>query len=756
MLGPKSQNTACRDYGVNDSVGVACPWRTNRNRSRRHGLRWRPHVRNGQDNDVAGSSQKRSVSTPSNERCRRLVDIKVSTMAAPDSNALHSRARVRACVSRECGGLLSRSLLAAAIIGGLPTIVSAQKTVDLRLPVVFSDGMVLQRNARIPVWGRAAPRTRVSVRLAGHGATSTADESGAWRVTLPSLAAGGPFELVVDAGPQRVTVHDVLVGDVWVASGQSNMEWTVAAANDAPHEIASAHDDRLRQFKVPNSWSWTPETELIGGNWTRADSQHVSAFSAVGYFFARELRREIKIPIGVINTSWGGSAIEAWISRGALGLGDSAWGAVQHRLQDQREDQNRIWEALRARIGSLPGIDSGTVDGRALWADPGLDDANWMELRVPGPWEEAGYAGLDGVAWYRTTITLTEAEVRQNARLSLGTVDDEDVTWVNGVEVGRTSVYNAPRVYTIPSSALRPGRNVIAVRVVDTGGEGGIIAEPSQVFFESEGGTRRSLAIPWKFKVAVVRMVENLRVNDIPAVLYNRMVHPIIPLPIAGVIWYQGESNAFNEAQAAAYRAQFATLITSWRREWNGGQRDLPFFWVQLPNFGAPDTIPPTNAAWAILRESQAAALSLPRTGQAVTIDIGNPSDIHPRNKQDVGRRLALAAEALAYGKRVEFSGPAYRAHTVRQNSVTVSFGHAGGGLVTRAGGDTVTCFAIAGADRRFVWARATIEGAKVIVWSPDVSQPVAVRYAWGNSPKNPCLYNHAGLPAAPFRTDSW
>lgn len=675
-------------------------------------------------------------------------------MATPDSNALRSRVRVRACDSCECGRRLSRSLVAAAIIGGLPTIVSTQQTVDLRLPVIFSDGMVLQRNARIPVWGRAAPRIRVSVRLADHRATTTADESGAWRVALPSLAPGGPFELVVDDGSQRVTVHDVLVGDVWIASGQSNMEWTVAAAKDSAREIASAHDDRLRQFKVPNSWSWSPETELIGGNWTRADSQHVSAFSAVGYFFARELRREIKIPIGIINTSWGGSAIEAWISRGALGLGDSAWAAVQRRPQDE---QNHNRDALRARIGSLPSIDSGTVDGRALWADPGLDDANWMDLRVPGAWEEAGYAGLDGVAWYRTTIALTEAEARQNARLSLGTVDDEDVTWVNGVEVGRTSVYDASRVYTVPASALRPGRNVIAVRVIDTGGEGGIIAEPSQVFFESEGNARRSLAAPWKFKVGAVRMVENApHVNQIPAVLYNRMVHPILSLPIAGVIWYQGESNAGNEAQAAAYRAQFATLITSWRREWNGGQRDFPFFWVQLPNFGAPDTIPPTSAAWAILRESQAAALSLPRTGQAVTIDIGNPLDIHPRNKQDVGRRLALVAEALAYGKRVEFSGPAYRAHTVRQNRVTVSFNHAGGGLATRIGGDTTTCFAIAGADRRFLWARARIEGDKVVVWSPDIPQPVAVRYAWGNSPKNPCLYDRAGLPAAPFRTDSW
>ncbi len=649
---------------------------------------------------------------------------------------------------------LSRSLLAAAITGGLPTVVSAQQPVDLRLPVTFSDGMVLQRNARIPVWGRAAPGTRVTVRLGQHRANAIADESGAWRVTLPPLGPGGPFELVVDDGPQRVTVHDLLVGDVWVASGQSNMEWNVAAANDAAHEIATAHDDWLRQFKVPTSWSWTPETELIGGSWTRADSQHVSGFSAVGYFFARQLRREIQIPIGIINTSWGGSAIEAWISRSALGLSDSSWDAVQRREQDY---QNRIRDALRARIGSLPGIDSGTGDGSAHWADPGLDDATWTDLRVPGSWEEAGYAGLDGVAWYRTTITLTEAEARQNARLSLGTVDDEDVTWVNDVEVGRTAVYDAPRVYTIPASALRPGRNVLAVRVTDTGGEGGILAEPSQVFFESEGGTRRSLAIPWKFRVAAVWMAQDgQRMNQIPAVLYNRMVHPIVSLPIAGVIWYQGESNAFSEAQAAAYRAQFETLITSWRREWSGGQRGFPFLWVQLPNFGAPDTVPPVTAAWAILRESQAAALSLPRTGQAVTIDVGNPSDIHPRNKQDVGRRLALAAEAVAYGKHVEFSGPAYRTHTVRQNHVIVTFNHAGGGLVTRTGGGTAGCFAIAGADRRFLWARARVEGDKVVVWSHDVPQPVAVRYAWGNSPKNPCLYNRAGLPAAPFRSDSW
>jgi sialate O-acetylesterase len=656
-------------------------------------------------------------------------------------------------------------LLAAALLGA-PAVATAQTpaptagdSTPLRLHRLFGDGMVLQRDAPVPVWGWAAPGTAVAASLGGRTARATADAAGGWRVSLPAMKAGGPHEIVVEGGGRRVAVRDVLVGDVWVASGQSNMEWTVAASTNAAREIAAARDPQLRHFKVPTSWSWSPERDLAGGRWTAADPQHVGEFTAVGYFFARELRASVGVPIGIVNTTWGGSAIEAWLPRDAQGLDDGRWAAVVER---ERAYQAGLRDSLRARIGAdLPTVDAGLVDGRAPWADPSLDDAAWATIPVPGSWEQAGYAGLDGVAWYRTTFTLTAAEAAAGATLSLATIDDADVTWVNGVEVGRTDGYAEPRRYDVPAAALRAGRNVLAIRVTDGGGGGGVVGAAEQVHLEV-GGARRPLAGAWKFRVGAVSFGEDgQHVNKIPAVLYHEMLHPLLPFPIRGVIWYQGESNANDDAQATAYRGQFAALIRSWRRAW--GQGDLPFLWVQLPNYGPVDTVPPARAAWATIRESQAAALALPKTGQAVAIDLGDPRDIHPRDKRDVGRRLALAARSVAYGQRVVASGPTYRGHRVEGDRVVVEL-DAPGGLAARAASDApgaardgrVAGFAIAGADRRWVWADARIVDGRVVVRSDRVPRPVAVRYAWGNSPRGPGLYDRTGLPAAPFRTDDW
>ena len=651
--------------------------------------------------------------------------------------------------ARRIGALL---LLLAASAARLDAQADASAAA-LRLPRIFGDGMVLQRGVPVAVWGWAAPRARVAVTLGRRTARTTADAAGAWRVALPAVRAGGPYALAVESGGRRIAVRDVLVGDVWVASGQSNMELTVAAADSAPQEIAAAHDSLLRQFKVPLTWADAPTADLAGGAWAPADSAHAGAFTAVGYYFARDLRRAARVPVGIVNTTWGGSNVETWMSRRALGLTDSALAAAAARRQ--AEDSARR-EALRARIGGLPATDSGLVAGRAAWADPALDDSRWDTIPVPRWWEASGYDGLDGIAWYRTSFVLTDAEAAQGVRLGLGRIDDNDISWVNGTEVGRTDGYNRVRAYDVPPSALRAGRNVVAVRVEDTGGYGGIWGEPALVYVEA-GGVRRPLAGTWRFRVGAVSfLADGQRINKIPTVLYNRMVHPLLPFPVRGVIWYQGESNANDWAQAVAYRALFAELIRSWRREWSGARGTLPFLWVQLPGFGAPDTVPVDRPAWAALRESQAAALALPRTGQAVAIDLGESDNIHPRNKQEVGRRLALVARAVAYGERLTSAGPTYRRLEVRGGRATIVFDHAGGGLVSRAPGGAVTGFTVAGADRTFVRAEARIEGGRVVVWSDRVPRPVAVRYAWADFPLGASLYNGAGLPAAPFRTDRW
>jgi sialate O-acetylesterase len=624
----------------------------------------------------------------------------------------------------------------------------------LRLPRIFGNGMVMQRDTRIPVWGWAPPRTAVVVSLGGTTRNTSADASGAWRLEFPPLRAGGPHRMSITGGGERIEVTDILTGDVWVAAGQSNMEWPVGVSDNAAAEIASARDSSIRELSIPHSYSENPETDVVGGQWASADSQHVARFSGVGYFFARDLRKSVDVPIGIIHASWGGSNVETWMSRQALGLNDSTWRAF---LSTERGRAAAQREALRAKVGSLPTVDSGLVDGRAIWAAPELVDDMWAMIPTPGLWEAAGYAGMDGVAWYRTSFALAPEETREAVRLSLGPIDDADITWVNGVEVGRTEPrYAEARSYTIPASALRAGRNVIAVRVDDTGGGGGIYGDPSVLWIEV-GGVRRPLAGDWRFKVGRVSFhADDQRINKVPTALYNRMIHPLLDVPIKGVIWYQGESNANSVAQATEYRRLFSTLISSWRREWRGTKTAFPFLWVQLPNFGRVDSVPPATAGWATLRESQSAALALPNTGQVVAIDLGGAAELHPTNKQDVGARLALKAREVAYGQRVVSSGPRYRGYTINGGRVTVELANVGGGLVSRAKDSTITGFAIAGADRRFVWANARVEGSRIVVWSSDVSAPIAVRYLWTNSPLEPMLYNREGLPLEPFRTDDW
>jgi sialate O-acetylesterase len=658
------------------------------------------------------------------------------------------------------------SLAHPSRVGGQSAV--ASYPTELRLSRIFGDGMVLQRDKPVPVWGIAPPRTRVGVSFRGHTMNATTTARGDWIVKLPAERAGGPFELEIRSDSKTLKVRDIYVGDVWVASGQSNMEFTLAQATNGAAEVAAANDARVRQFKVPTSWSNNPEDDLAGGSWAVADPQHAGEFSAVAYFFAREIRKSVDVPIGIINTTWGGSNIETWMSRRALGLTDSAWSAI---VRAEESYAGRVRDSLRAKFGQLPTKDEGLVDGKGVWADPSLDDRAWAEMPVPAYWEANGYTGMDGVAWYRVAFDLDDRDVERGVALDMAAIDDDDITWVNGIEVGRTVGYNVSRSYQIPRNVLRVGKNLLTVRVADGGGGGGINGAVTLSF---GGGSPRSLAGRWKFKVGEVSFKpDGQHINKIPTILYNRMLHPLLPFAIKGVIWYQGESNSNTVAQAAAYRDQFSSLITSWRREWGEEDRRekdvilrseatkdrspstaFPFLWVQLPNFGAVDASPPMQAGWATQRESMEAALSLPNTGRAITIDVGG--DLHPPNKQDVGARLARVALRTVYGRAIVASGPTYKSHRVLGDTNVVDFANAAGGLLVHSADGRPGAFAIAGADHKFVWANARVVGTKAYVWSESVKSPVAVRYAWANNPQGANLYNRERLPAAPFRTDRW
>jgi sialate O-acetylesterase len=634
---------------------------------------------------------------------------------------------------------------------GVLLLVSPCAQAKVELPLLFSDGAVLQRDQPLPVWGWASPGAKIEVQFDGRNATATAGKDGAWRVELPSHKAGGPYTLRVRGEGEDLVVQDVLVGDVWLASGQSNMEWPVSQSKDAQQEIARANDPLIRHFKVPKSWSEKPETRLSGGVWKAASPQTVGEFSAVGYYFARDLRASTGVPIGIINSTWGGSRIEAWMDGQTLGIETAT---LAKRMREVRAAEDRDLGATQsklARWGKLPADDSG-------WQHAELDDSAWVDIAVPTLWEPAGWLGLDGVAWYRTEFQLTAEQARQGVRVSFGRVDDSDQAWVNGIAVGGiTREYNTPRQYDVPAKILRAGRNVLAVKVVDDGGGGGIHGDAEELHVQLADGTRLPLAREWKFRVAQAHLDASDGKNGIETLLYNRMIHPVQSYPLRGVIWYQGEANAGDLADAYRYREQFPELIKQWRRQWNAPQ--LPFLWVQLVNFDTGQDVVAdgrTESPWAMVRESQSRALALPATAQAVGIDIGEAKDLHPPNKQTVGHRLALAARHVAYGETLVYSGPVYRSASFEDGRARLTFDLGSSALAVRGDGNEVHGFEIAGADRKFHPARATIDGDAVIVSSDAVAKPTAVRYGWRDNPEDADLINREGLPASPFRTDAW
>lgn len=620
---------------------------------------------------------------------------------------------------------------------------------QLRTPHIFGDSMVLQRDNPIPVWGWAAKGEKVTVQFHDQTKTAVAGADGNWRVNLDPEKAGGPYRLLVKSSTQ-IEYKDVLVGDVWICSGQSNMEWPVAFVHNSEAEIALANYPTIRQHKIPNTIAVDPATDTRAGNgWHSANPAQVGSFTAVGYFFARNLQQALKIPIGLINTSWGGTDVETWTSREAFESSEEFKDLYQGI---RRVNLDSIAAAKKqqtvARIQKIQGVLPAEA-AIASWKESGFNDQSWPEMKLPGLWESQGLPDLDGIVWLRKTITLTAEQAANGADLLLNMIDDKDETYVNGVKVGSTNGYNLKRVYLVPPGIFKEGTNTIAIRVEDTGGGGGLYGDASELALICKGSTV-TLGGVWKFQVASVTQSSAVGPNSFPSLLFNAMVHPLIPYAIKGAIWYQGESNA---GRAYQYRKAFPLMINDWRSRWKQG--DFPFYFVQLSSFNSANGNSQQGSTWAELREAQTMTLSLPKTGMAVTTDIGNAKDIHPRNKQDVGKRLAWVALHHTYGKQVAFSGPVYQSMKVTGNEVVVSFTHEEG-LSTRGQADRLAGFEIAGDDRQFYRANARIQGKQVILSAPEVVMPIAVRYAWADDAGAANLFNQSGLPAVPFRTDTW
>lgn len=620
---------------------------------------------------------------------------------------------------------------------------------QLQVSQLFSDHMVLQRNQEIRVWGWASKGQKVLVSFNGNTYKGKADKAGKWKIVLPQMKAGGPYEMQITSKEGSLALKDILIGDVWICSGQSNMEWVVANSDGFEEVIPGANDPNIRHIKVPHATAEHPDEVLEAGDWELAGPETVGSFTAVGYFFAQELRKKQDVPIGLINSSWGGSRLEPWMSTEVLkkvNYEGASFAEYKAKADAAFEASLQKYKKL---FPDLQDKDPGLVDGKAHWASPSLKDSDWHPIEVGQLWEAQGFEGLDGIVWYRNTFTLTAAQAKAGIELGLGKIDDSDISYVNGTEIGKmTGAYNRARVYTVAPQFLKVGKNTLAIRVEDTGGGGGIVGEPEELYI-IKGGDYFPLLEGWKLKIGEISK-SGFSANQVPTILYNKMIYPLLNYPIKGAIWYQGESNAGSEEDAQRYSKLFQEMIKDWRKLWGIG--DFPFLYVQLANFMKAEETP-MESAWAVLRESQSDALSLPNTGQAVIIDIGEADDIHPRNKQDVGYRLALAAQKMGHGKDLVYSGPTYTSHEVKGNQIILDFDHKGSGLVARDKYGYLKGFAIAGADKKFVWAKAIIQGDQVVVWSENIEKPVHVRYAWANNPDDANFYNKEGLPASPFRT---
>ncbi|HUJ11050.1 MAG TPA: sialate O-acetylesterase [Verrucomicrobiae bacterium] len=615
---------------------------------------------------------------------------------------------------------------------------------------LFADNAVLQQGMKVPIWGTADPGERVRVEFAKQNVATTADSAGKWLVHLAPMKAGGPYTLTI-SGKNKIVCTNVLVGEVWICSGQSNMERQLGLRagqkpiTDWEKEVRDAKYPEIRQFYVPQVKAFAP-VQTVQGSWAVCSPETVTNFTAVGYFFGRDLYQARHVPIGLIHSSWGGTVAEAWTSEAALSrLPDFADALAQlKRLvanpAEARRETQAIQDAWYAKV------DTGSKD-RPPWSASELDTSSWKTMKLPTNWENAGYPNFDGIFWFRRKFDLPPNWDGSDVELHLGAVDDNDTTWVNGTEVGATIGWNVPRIYRVPGSSLKPTNNVIAVRVLDTGAGGGLWGgdDPMRMIVTAGGQTNSiPLTGPWLCRPSVSLMKVGWPPTDLsqspnaPTVLYNGMIAPLVPYAMRGVIWYQGESNVGRERQ---YRTLFPTLIADWRQAW--GEGDFPFLFVQIA---------PYNGMTPEIREAQLLTMQhTTNTAMAVTIDCGDANDIHPAHKQPVGARLALAARALAYGEKTEYSGPVFESMTVKGSEAILRFTHIGGGLVAKGG--PLRGFTVAGADGIFHPAQAKIRGKSIAVRSAAVSKPTAVRYGWADVPDGN-LFNRAGLPASPFRSD--
>ncbi|MDA3879596.1 MAG: beta galactosidase jelly roll domain-containing protein [Prolixibacteraceae bacterium] len=632
---------------------------------------------------------------------------------------------------------------------------------DVSLPHLLSSNMVLQRNAETAIWGWADKGEKVTVTFRGKSFSTETSSEGKWMVKVPVGKAGGPFELIIK-GSNKIVLDNILAGDVWVCSGQSNMEWPLSQTDGASQEIQRAQYPAIRLFHVEKNAAVEPAYDTAPAQWQICSPQTVATFSAVGYYFGKNIHLETGVPIGLISSNWGGTIIETWISPKTVAA-DSfmnrwATGLKDVDVEKMAREQKEVFESYQKELNKVQ-----KTDFHHPYIDVDFDDQQWYEYPQPELWENHDdFVNFDGIVWYRKSFKLPAGFKLQNAEISLAQIDDSDVVWINGKRVGETyNQYNMLRTYKVPAAFLHEGKNQITVRVEDYTGGGGFHGDAGKMYI-SDGTNSIALSGKWKMMKDEIRVPQNpvsisqsvLQPNQFPTLLFNGMIHPLLNFAVKGAIWYQGESNADSKVQALRYENQMRMLIADWREQW--GNSGLSFYMVQLANYKAENSTP-GNDVWPFLREAQAHVATDEKVEMACIIDIGEAGDIHPRNKKDVGYRLALNPLNIDYGKDVVYNGPRYKSVEFDEDKAIITFEMQGAEFEVKNKYGYINGFVVASNDGVFHYAKARLSGKnKVEVYSNKIKEIAAVRYLWDDNPGEVNLYNRKGLPAEPFRTDKW
>lgn len=642
---------------------------------------------------------------------------------------------------------------------------------QLKVANLFGDNMMLQRNAKVKVFGWAKKGEKIKLTFNGQSLKTKASKNGAWQITLsPMQALHKGKTMKIQGAKNTIELKNILVGDIYVCGGQSNMQWTVVQAANATEEAKNANFQQIRLLTVPRNRAFKPLDDILPAEWKPAVHDNILNFSAVGFYFGRYLHQQTGVPIGLISSNWGGTNVQTWTSAQTIGKHQQYAEKISEMKRQTQTVEDLEQQANQKANQWLKTFYKPTDPGtEKKWFATDFDDSQWKTINVPTTWEEAGLTNFDGVVWFRKEFELTPELKNKDLFLHLGFILDFDITYINGHKIGETFNPKSWRSYYVPAKYLKPnGKNVIAVRVFDYGEKGGLnehVPEKMRFEFGKWGETQSGLRVDgqWKYKASTqiaaqeqppeIYKVENIYPNAYPSMLYNAMIAPLTRFAIKGAIWYQGESNA-NREEAHFYRTLFPEMITDWRQKWQIG--NFPFLFVQLANFRQPKD-KPSESHWAVLRESQTKTLKLPNTAMAVIIDIGEADDIHPKNKQDVGKRLGLQALKIAYGKKILANSPMFESMKIEGDKVKIRFKNTAKGLKVNDKYGYIKAFALAGENRQFHWAKAYLESPNtVVVYSPEVKKPVAVRFGWADNPHDLNLFNSEGLPACPFRTDTW